>query len=246
MDGREGDYEVCLCACPGKTGGAGTGVGGIEEGRKRWRRPCNYFFPPLFPARKFAKVGGKDGGKKKRGPLSPFFAEAAAASPQGAARQKERRDTSKKKGGGDAHDLSHVHKPPSQQVFSSPFPSARLFPVTNFPPREGERQKRSEKMGTRENLQREAAKASGFSPYHHVHESNLQGLWELNEALISSLRWRPRVGITMKRRRREKIHSPPPPVISVRSGMQAAEPLLLLLLSSPNKRRRRRGEQVAE
>ncbi len=152
MDGREGDYEVCLCACPGKTGGAGTGVGGIEEGRKRWRRPCNYFFPPLFPARKFAKVGGKDGGKKKRGgkaPFPPFFAEAEAASPQGAARQKERRDTSKKKGG-DAHDLSHVHKPPSQQVFSSPFPSARLFPVTNFPPREGERQKRSEKMGTRE------------------------------------------------------------------------------------------------
>ncbi len=81
------------------------GWGESSQGRKRWRRPCNYFFSSSFPRAKIRESGGKGWRKKEnrgKGPLSPFFAAAAAASPQGAARQKERRDTSKKKGGGRA------------------------------------------------------------------------------------------------------------------------------------------------
>lgn len=127
------------------------GGGNRVRGGKGGAAPAIIFFPPLFPARKFAKVGGKDGGKKKirgKGAFPPFLRRRRRHLLK-APRGRKRGETQAKKRGGDAHDLSHVHKPPSQQVFSSPFPSARLFPVTNFPPREGERQKRSEKMGTR-------------------------------------------------------------------------------------------------
>ena len=120
------------------------GWGESRRGGKGGAAPAIIFFLLFSPRENSRKWGERMEEKRKEGERPPFplFLRRRRRHLLKAPRGRKRGETQAKKGGGDVHDLSHVHKPPSQQVFSSPFPSARLFPVTNFPPREGERQKK--------------------------------------------------------------------------------------------------------